>query len=89
MIRMALLFFLSAVLLLIICSLTLVLSWFFHPATVVAAAFFRLGLLSMLCGVISAILELRESLEQVEFEGHFVFHAVEPSLADLRQETIE
>ena len=89
LIRMALLFFLSAILLLIICSLTLVLSWFFHPATVVAAAFFVLGLLSMLCGVISAILELRESLEQVEFEGRFVFHTVEPSLADLRQETIE
>ena len=86
LIRMALLFFLSVILLLII---SLVLGRFFHPATVVAAAFFVLGLLSMLCGVISAILELRESLEQVEFEGRFVFHTVEPSLADLRQETIE
>jgi len=28
--------------------LTLVLSWFFHPATAVAAAFFVRGLLSML-----------------------------------------
>jgi len=43
----------------------------------------------MLGGVVSAILELRESLEQVEFEGRFVFQAVEPSLADLRQDTIE
>lgn len=89
LIRLALLFFLSAVLLLIVCSLTLVLSWFFHPMTVVAAAFFVLGLLSMLGGVISAILELHQSLEQVEFEGRFVFQAVEPSLADLRQDTVE
>lgn len=89
LLRLALLFFLSAVALLIVCSLTLAISWFFHPATVLAAAFFVLGLLSMLCGVISAILELRDALEQVEFEGRFVFQAVEPSLSEMRQDTIE
>ncbi len=41
----------------------------------------------MLGGVISAMLELRESLEQVELEGRFVFHAVEPSLPDLRPDS--
>jgi len=48
-----------------------------------------LSLLSMLGGVISALLELRESLEQVELEGRFVFHAVEPSLSDERQDSGE
>ena len=50
---------------------------------------FLAGLLSMLGGVISAMMELRESLEQVELEGRFVFHAVEPSLSDLRQDSEE
>jgi hypothetical protein len=89
LIRRALLFFLVAVALLIVCSLTLVTSWFFPPAALFAAVFFVLGLLSMLGGVISAMMELRESLEQVEFEGRFVFHAVEPSLSDSRQDSEE
>jgi hypothetical protein len=87
LIRSALLFFLVAVALLIVCSLTLALSWFFPWATYFAAAFFVLGLLSMLSGVISALRELRDSLEQVELEGRFVFHAVEPPLYDSRQDS--
>jgi len=47
------------------------------------------GRLAALVARLRTFLELRESLEQVEFEGRFVSHAVEPSLADLRQETIE
>jgi len=89
LIRRALLFFLTAVAILIVCSLTLVTSWFFPPAAFFAAVLFVLGLLSMLGGVISAMLELRESLEQVELEGRFVFHAVEPSLSDSRQDSEE
>jgi hypothetical protein len=89
LIRLALLFFLSAVALLIVCSLTLALSWFFPLATVFAAIFFVLGLLSMFCGVVSAMLELRDSLEQVEFEARYVFQAVEPSLADSRSDSNE
>jgi len=89
LIRSALLFFLVAVALLIVCSLTLALSWFFPLATYFAAVFFVLGLLSMLAGVVSAIMELRGSLEQVELEGRFVFHAVEPSLNDSRLESGE
>jgi hypothetical protein len=54
-----------------------------------AVLLFLAGLLSMLGGVISAMMELRESLEQVELEGRFVFHAVEPSLSDLRQDSEE
>jgi hypothetical protein len=50
---------------------------------------FRDGLLSMLGGIISAMMELRESLEQVELEGRFVFHAVEPSLSESRQDSEE
>jgi len=40
-------------------------------------------------GVISALIELRGSMEQVELEGRFVFHAVEPSLSDSRQDSGE
>jgi hypothetical protein len=87
LIRRALQFFLTAVAILIVCSLTLVTSWFFPPAAVLAAMFFVAGLLSMLGGVISAMLELRESLEQVELEGRFVFQAVEPSLPDSRPDS--
>lgn len=39
--------------------------------------------------VISAMMELRESLEQVGLEGRFVFLAVERSLSDSRQDTEE
>jgi hypothetical protein len=50
---------------------------------------FRCGIALDAGGVISASMELRESLEQVELEGRFVFHAVEPSLSDSRQDTEE
>jgi len=86
LIRLALLFFLFAVALLIVCSLTIALSWFFPVATFFAAAFFLVGLLSMLCGVISAMMELRDALEQVEFEARYVFQTVEPSLSDSRSD---
>jgi len=43
----------------------------------------------MLGGVISALMKLRGSLEQVELEGRLVFHAVEPSLSDSRPDTGE
>jgi len=89
LIRLALIFFLFAVALLIVCSLTLALSWFFPLATLFAAVFFVLGLLSMLCGVVSAMLELRDSLEQVEFEGRYVFQTVQPSLAESHAESTE
>jgi len=82
LIRLALLFFLSTVGLLIICSLALTLSWFFPAAMLFAAVFFVVGLLAMFGGVIAAMLELRDSLEQVEFEGRFVIQAVEPSFSD-------
>jgi hypothetical protein len=51
--------------------------------TLVAGWFFPLG------GFLSALMGLRESLEQVELEGRFVFHAVEPSLSNSRQDTEE
>jgi hypothetical protein len=73
LIRRALLFFLTAVAILIVGSPTLVTSWRFPPAAFLAAVLFVAGLISMLGGVISAMLELRESLEQVELEGRFVF----------------
>jgi hypothetical protein len=86
LVRLALFFFLLAVVLLIICSLTIALGWFLPVATLFAAGFFVLGLLSMLAGVISAMLELRHALEQVEFEARFVFETVDPSLSDSRSD---
>ena len=80
LIRMALWFFLIAVTLLLICSLTLLLSWFFPKAAILVAIIFVLGLLSMLGGVISAMMELGGALEPVELEANYVFEAVEPSL---------
>jgi hypothetical protein len=82
LIRRALIFFLSAVAVLVVCSLALIISRFFPSVALFAAVFFALGLLSMLSGVISAMLEFRDSLEQVAFEGRFVIQAVEPSVSE-------
>lgn len=86
LIRLALLYFLLAVALLIVCSLTLVTSWFVHQAELVAAVFFVLGLISMLCGIIAAMMELRGALQPVELETRFVSSTVEPSIAEALQE---
>ena len=86
LIRQALTFFLLAVALLIICSLTLVASWFVHRAAFLAAVFFVLGLLSMLAGIVAAMMELRGALQPVELETRFVSSAVEPAIAEVLQE---
>ena len=87
LIRLALTFFLLAVALLIVCSLTLVASWFVHQAAFAAAVFFVLGLLSMLAGIIAAMMELRGALQPVELETKFVSSTVEPAIAEALQET--
>ena len=86
LIRLALIYFLLAVAFLIICSLTLVASRFVHQLELVAAGFFVLGLLSMLCGIIAAMLELRGALQPVELETRFISRTVEPSIAEALQE---
>jgi small-conductance mechanosensitive channel len=86
LIRLALLFFLVAVALLIVCSLTLVASWFMHQAAFLAAVFFVLGLLSMLGGIIAAMLELRGALQPVELETRFVSSAVDSHTDEALQE---
>jgi ABC-type multidrug transport system fused ATPase/permease subunit len=86
LIRQALFFFLVTVALLIICSLTLVASWFVHRAAFVAAVFFVMGLLSMLAGIISAMLELRGALQPVELETRYVSRAVDHPTAEALQE---
>ncbi len=87
LIRTALSFFLLAVALLILSSLTLVASWFVREAAFVAAVFFVLGLLSMLAGIVAAMLELRGALEPVELETRFVSGAVESSVSEALKET--
>ena len=86
LIRTALSFFLLAVALLVLCSLTLVASWFLREAAFAAAVFFVLGLLSMLAGVVAAMLELRGALQPVELEARFVSGAVESSVTEALQE---
>lgn len=86
LIRLALMFFLSAVGLLIICSLTLAFTWYAREAALGAAAFFVLGLISMFCGIIAALMELRGALEPVELEARFVSRTVDPSIAEALQE---
>lgn len=86
LIRLALQFFLTTVGLLIVCSLALAVSWFLRPAAFLAAVFFVLGLLSMLAGIIAAMMELRGALEPVELEARFVSQAVEPSIAEALQD---
>lgn len=87
LIRLALLFFLTAVGLLIICSLALAFSWLLSAATFVAGVFFVLGLCSMLGGIVAAMMELRGALQPVELEARFVSRAVEPSIAEALHET--
>ncbi len=87
LIRLALLFFLTTVALLIICSLSLTVSWFAPAAELFAALFFVLGLLSMLAGIIAAMLELRGALQPVELETQFVSNAVDPSLSESYRES--
>lgn len=87
LIRLTLWFLLVAVALLIVCSLTLAASWFVRQAAILAAGFFVLGLLSMLGGIIAAMLELRGALQPVELETRFVSRAVDPSVAEALQET--
>jgi len=87
LIRTALMFFLSAVGLLIVCSLTLAFTWYVRDAAFVAAVFFVFGLISMFCGIVAALMELRGALEPVELEARFVSRAVDPSIAEALQES--
>jgi predicted anti-sigma-YlaC factor YlaD len=84
LIRTALMFLLSAVGLLIICSLTLAFIRCARQAALFAAAFFVFGLISMLCGIMAALMELR-ALEPVELEARFVSRSVDPSIAEALQ----
>jgi VIT1/CCC1 family predicted Fe2+/Mn2+ transporter len=87
LIRTALLFFLTAVALLIVCSLTLVASWFAPAAAFLAAVLFVLGLFAMLAGIIAAMLELRGALQPVELETRFVSSTIDPAYSEGLQET--
>jgi uncharacterized protein DUF2721 len=86
LIRLALSFFLTAVALLIVCSLTIAASWFVPQLAFPAALFFVLGLLSMLAGIIAAMLELRGALQPVELEARYVSSAVDTASAEGLQE---
>jgi hypothetical protein len=89
LIRMALLFFLVAVALLIACSLALAFSWFAREAAFLAAILFVFGLLSMLAGVVAAMLELRGALQPVELEARFVSDTIIPPEDEGRREAEE
>jgi hypothetical protein len=87
LIRLALLFLLTAVTLLILCSLTLGLSWLVRAIAPLSVVFFVLGLLSMLAGVVTAMIELSGALLPVELEARFVSETVKASLAPAKRGT--
>jgi Protein of unknown function (DUF2721) len=72
LIRLTLLLLLLAIALLIGCCMTLGLSVLFPSVVFVSVFMFVLGLLSMLFGIIAAMLELRDALEPAEIESRFV-----------------
>jgi hypothetical protein len=72
LIRLTLMFLLLTIELLIGCCMMLGLSVLAPPAAFVAVALFVLGLLSMLAGMISAMLELKAAIQPAELESRFV-----------------
>lgn len=72
LIRLTLIFLLVTIALLIGCSILLGLSALVPPVIFPAIALFVLGLLTMLAGTITAIIELKAALEPAEVESRFV-----------------
>jgi hypothetical protein len=72
LIRRTLLCLLAAVALLILSSLLNGAAMFWPPAAVAAAAFFGFGLLVLIAGVITAMLELASALDVVQLESELV-----------------
>ncbi len=67
-VRNALRFIVGGILLMVLCSLTIGASLVFAPLGVAALALFVLGLVSTLAGLCLVLIELRLSLESIEFE---------------------
>jgi len=72
LIRLTLMFLLLTIALLISCCLMLGLSVLAPAAAFIAVALFVLGLVSMLAGMISAMLELKGAIQPAELESRFV-----------------
>jgi hypothetical protein len=72
LIRLTLQFLLLSIALLIACSMLLGLAIVWPTEMYFAVALFLAGLLSMFCGIIAAMLELRAALEPAELESRFV-----------------
>ena len=72
LIRLSLFFFLLTVACLSVCSLLLGLTAVWPPLMPAAALMFVAGLLSLLAGVIVAMVELKAALDPVELETRFV-----------------
>jgi VIT1/CCC1 family predicted Fe2+/Mn2+ transporter len=72
LIRLTLLFLLLTISLLIGCCMMLGLSVVTPDAVFVAVSLFMLGLLTMLTGMIAAMLELKAALQPAELESRFV-----------------
>ena len=77
LIRLSLFFFLLTVACLTLCSLALGLTVLWPPLLPAAALAFVAGLLSLLAGVIVAMLELKAALDPVELETRFVTRIAE------------
>jgi hypothetical protein len=72
LIRLAIFFLLLTIMLLIVCSLMLGLSALVPQTMYIAIPLLLLGLISMLCSMIAAMMELKAALQPVELESQFV-----------------
>jgi hypothetical protein len=78
LIRRTLMFLLLAIALLIACCLLLAVSVVVPRAAVMAVPVLLLGMLSMLAGIVTAMTELKSSLEPAELESQFVSTVMHP-----------
>jgi len=89
LIRITLLCLLSAVALLIFSSLFNGVALFWPPAAIGAAILFAGGMLALLLGVISAILELASALDVVQLESELVSELTDSSPSDEADQNAE
>jgi hypothetical protein len=82
LIRLTLLGLLGTVVLLILSSIFNGLALLWSPLAFAAATFDVAGMLSLLCGVICAMLELKKALDVVELESKVVSELTDPNSLD-------
>ena len=78
LVRGALAFLMSAILCMLLCSASLALSGAAEAAVAAAVAFFSIGILSAMCGVVSALRELARAIDPVAVEHSSLYEPDQP-----------